>query len=226
MSEFSGIYEMAEAARYLHVTAPRRPPNYAAVRRWVRSGLPDPETITRPATELILSFEDLISLRMVVALRIAGFSLQHIRRVHADLRRITGYPHPFAIKDLWVSNTDIFVQMNGWLSVTKRGTYAMEFVKDWLREIRRPIDDTLDIGFKRTDGHEVAAKWSPYPNVLLNPLVQFGTPCIEGTRIPTGTVWDMYRAGDRPQAIANNYRVSITQIESALEWEKELAHIA
>ena len=38
MSEFLGMYEMAEAARYLHVTAPRRPPNYYAVRRWVRSG--------------------------------------------------------------------------------------------------------------------------------------------------------------------------------------------
>lgn len=225
MSDFLGMYEMAEAARYLHVTAPRRPPNYSAVRRWIRSGLPDPETISRPATELILSFEDLISLRMVVALRIAGFSLQHIRRVHNDLCRITGYSHPFAIKDLWISNTDIFVQMDGWLSVTKRGTYAMEFVKDWLREIRRPIDESLDIGFKRVNGHEIAADWSPHPNILLNPLIQFGAPCIEGTRIPTNTVWDMYRAGDRQQAIANNYRISLFQIESAVEWEKELASV-
>ena len=224
-TKFLGMYEMAEAARYLHVTAPRRPPNYSAVRRWIRSGLPDPDTTSKSASDLVLNFEDLISLRMVVALRIAGFSLQHIRRVHKELRRITGYPHPFAIKDLWVSDTDIFIEMDGWLSATKRGIYAMEFVKDWLREIKRPIDESLDIGFKRTNGHEVAVDWSPYEHVLLNPLVQFGSPCIAGTRIPTGTIWDMYCAGDKIQAIAANYKVAVSQIESAVKWEKELANV-
>ena len=226
MAGFVGMYEVAEAARYLHVTAPQRPPQYSAVHRWIRSGLPDPEAVIKPANELILTFEDLISLRMVVTLRIAGFSLQHIRRVHKELRRIMGYPHPFAIKDLWISETDIFVKMDGWLSATRNGAYAMDFVKDWLRQIRRPIDNSLDITFKKLNEYEIAAGWSPHSDVLLNPLIQFGTPCIEGTRIPTRSIWDMYRAGDKPEAIAMNYRVSHLQIESAIEWEREVASVA
>ncbi len=226
MAGFVGMYEVAEAARYLHVTAPQRPPQYSAVRRWIRSGLPDPETVVKPANELILTFEDLISLRMVVTLRIAGFSLQHIRRVHKELRRITGYSHPFAIKDLWISETDIFVEMDGWLSATRNGAYAMDFVKDWLRQIRRPIDNSLDIIFKKVNEYEIAAGWSPHAYVFLNPLIQFGTPCIEGTRIPTRSIWDMHRAGDKAEAIAMNYKVSRLQIESAIEWEREIASVA
>lgn len=226
MAEFAGMYEIAEAARYLHVTAPRTPPHYSSVRRWIRSGLPGPETVSKPAEDLILNFEDLISLRMIVALRVAGFSLQHIRRVHKELCYITSYPRPFAIKDLWVTETDIFIQMDGWLSATRNGMYAMDFIKEWLHEIRRPLEGTLDIVFKRTNGHEIAVNWSPYTYVLIDPLIQFGAPCIEGTRIPTSSVWDMYRAGDKPAAIAGNYKVSLAQVESALQWERELASLS
>lgn len=225
MAAFTGIYELPEAGRYLYVTAPQKPPHYSTLHRWVRSGLPIPEARSIPAKSLFLTFEDLVSLRMIVALRIAGFSLQHVRRVHKWLVEATGYPRPFAMKDLWVSETDIFIEMYGLLSVTRQGQFAMEFIKEWLRQLRRPLVDSLDLTFKEEHGKEIASSWMPHPYVVLDPLVQFGSPCLERTRIPTGAIWSMFLGGDRPTAIAKDYGVTLVKVQAGIEWEEKIAAI-
>jgi len=225
MSVFAGIYELTEASRYLYVTAPESSPHYSTFHRWVRSGLPLPEGSSIPTRDLTLTFEDLVSLRMIVTLRVAGFSLQHIRRVYQWLTEITGYRRPFALKDLWISQTEIFIEMEGLLSATRRGQYAMEFVKQWLSHLRRPLEDTIDLTFKKFDGKEVASSWTPYTYVVLDPLVQFGTPCIDGTRIPTKAIWSSFSGGDTLKAIARDYGVPLVKMESALEWERKIAGI-
>ncbi|MBT9148786.1 MAG: DUF433 domain-containing protein [Dehalococcoidia bacterium] len=225
MPGFEGVYELAEASRYLHATAPQKPPHYSTFRRWVRSGLTVPEAPPIPAKGLFITFEDLVSLRMVVALRVAGFSLQHIRRVHRWLKDTTGYPRPFALRDLWISETDIFIEMENLLSVTRGGQYAMEFIKEWLSRLRRPLAGSLDLAFRRVDGKEVACSWMPHSHVSLNPLIHFGAPCIEGTRIPTTAVWAMFLGGDKPEAIARDYGLPLIKVQSSLEWEKKIANL-
>ena len=224
MAAFAGIYELSEASRYLYVTAPEKRPNYYSLRRWVRSGLPSPEVRSVPAKDLFLTFEDLVSLRMITALRIAGFSLQHIRGVHKYLVNRTEYPRPFALRDLWVSETEIFTDMEGYfISATRRGQVAMEFIREWLYRLRRTLPDTLDLSFRKQNGNEIACAWMAYQCVLLDPLVQFGTPCIRGTRIPTKSVRYMFLGGDAPTAIARDYGVPLSDVECALEWEEKLA---
>lgn len=225
MGDFAGIYELPEAGQYLYVTTPRRPLHYTTLHRWVRSGLPAAEARDVPAKDLFLTFEDLISLRMIVALRAAGFSLQHVRRVHSWLKNATGYRRPFALKDLWVSETDIFVEMAGLLSATRRGQYALEFIRRWLRRIRRPRDGSLDLTFKVISGREIASSWTPHTYVVLDPLVQFGYPCLEQTRIPTRAVWSMFLGGDMPEAIAKDYGVPLAKVEAGLEWEETIAAV-
>jgi uncharacterized protein (DUF433 family) len=101
----------------------------------------------------------------------------------------------------------------------------MEFVREWLRHLRRPVDGALDLSFKKVNGKEVASAWMPHLHVVLNPLVQFGTPCVEGTRIPTRAVWSLFLGGDKPQAIATDYKLPVVKVESALEWEKKVAGV-
>jgi len=222
---YEGIYELCDAGRYLYVTAPQRLPHYTTIHRWVRSGLPSAEAQALPKRELFINFQDLVSLRMIISLRIAGFSLQHIRRVHKYLQNVTSHIRPFALKDLWVSETDIFIEMEGFLSATRRGQYAMEFIKEWLHRIRRPDIGSLDLTFKISNGREIASTWIPHPYIVLNPLVQFGAPCVQDTRIPTVAIWSMFMGGDTPEAIAQSYNIPFFKVESALEWEEEIARI-
>lgn len=222
---YEGVYELHNAGQYLYITAPQRLPHYTTIYRWVRSGLPSAEAQALPKRELFINFQDLVSLRMIISLRIAGFSLQHVRRVHKYVKGITGHKKPFALRDLWISKTDIFIQMEGYLSATKRGQYAMEFVKDWLQRIRRPDIGDLDLTFVKSDRGEIASTWTPQPHVVLNPLIQFGAPCLQDTRIPTVAVWSMFRGGDTPETIAKGYNVPLFKVQSALEWEEKLARI-
>ena len=224
MSTFSGTYELADAGRFISATAPGRPPHYRTIHRWVRSGLPNSDSTRVKAKEPFISFEDLISLRMIVALRQAEFSLKDVREVQRWLREATGYSRPFALKDLWLSDSEIFIDMEGFLlSATQRGQYAMDFVRGWLRQLQRPSVGTLDIMFEPFNGTARASAWTPHTNVVLNPKVQFGAPCIEGTRIPTKAVLSMIQGGDAPATLAKDYGVSLDRIESALAWEKRLA---
>lgn len=226
MPDFAGIYEVAETARYLQATAFGKRPAYQAVRRWTRSGLPYPTARSIPAKDLFLVFVDLVSLRMIVCLRQAGFSLQHIRKVHQWLQEAMKCDRPFAVRELWISESEVFINMERqWLSATRQGQYAMDFVKQWLSSLGPP-DRPLDMTFTASDGFSVASSWKPRPYILLDPLIQFGTPCIEGTRIPTRAVWSMVRGGDSPKAIARDYGVALDKIEAAIEWEQRLASLA
>lgn len=227
MSNYKGIYEIPEATQYLYITAPDKYTNYSTVRRWIRKDLFAPEARRIPIKELVINFEELVSLRMIVALRLAGFSLRQVREAHQWLIEKTGYRNPFALRDLWISDTEIFVELQGLLSITKKGQFSFEFLKGWLRKLRRPdcstIDSNLDLSFESINGKEVASKWTPHPCVVLNPLIQFGSPCIEDTRIPTRSAWAMFIGGDSPKSIAKSYSLPPFKVESALEWEKKIA---
>jgi uncharacterized protein (DUF433 family) len=222
---YQGIYELRNAGRYLYITAPQKLPHYTTIHRWVRTGLPSAEAQALPERELFINFQDLISLRMIISLRLAGFSLQHVRRVHAYLQELTGNRRPFALRDLWISSTDIFVKMETFLSATRHGQYAFEFIKVWLKRIRRPDIGDLDLTFVETDSGEIASTWTPQPHIVLDPLVQFGAPCLQDTRIPTIAVWSMVRGGDMPENIARGYSVPLFKVQAALEWEEKIAGI-
>ena len=64
-----------------------------------------------------------------------------------------------------------------------------------------------------------AAKWRPAQLILLDPKIQAGAPCIEGTRIPTTLVAKLNKAGEHKEDIAEDMRLNITQVNAALEYE-------
>jgi uncharacterized protein (DUF433 family) len=219
------LYELSEASRYLFATAPERPPHYVTVWRWARSGLAGQRE--RPVSGGLITFEELVSLRMVTALRLAGFSTQHVRQVHAWLKESTGYPRPFALRDLWVSETQVFVDMEQRLiSATREGQYAMEFIRGWLRKLRRPYDGFGEMEFANVEGHDVALLWRSHPHVVMRPSIQFGSPCVEGTRVPTRSIWLMRLGGDSETLISRAYGLTSEQTKAALEWEQLLAEAA
>jgi uncharacterized protein (DUF433 family)/DNA-binding transcriptional MerR regulator len=218
---YLGVYELREATRYFCVTTPVSPGAYPKVYRWVRYNYFTPRG-GEPGRRM-LTFHDLVTLRMVIALRASGFSLQHIRKVHHLLREITRFSHPFVLADLWVGESEIFTSFQGFLSATKRGQFAMDFLKEWLRHLERPAVGPSDLVFTAHKDWEVASAWIPQSHIILNPLIQFGAPCLEGTRIPTRTIWLMVLGGDQPRAIARDYGVPRDKVESALLWERKLA---
>ncbi|MFA9271261.1 MAG: hypothetical protein ACEQSX_10970 [Baekduiaceae bacterium] len=67
-----------------------------------------------------------------------------------------------------------------------------------------------------------AATWSPADRVVLNPLVQFGEPVIDGTRVLTAAVADLASAEGLDRA-ADWLAVDRAAAEAAVRFERQLA---
>lgn len=199
-----GIYTYAQAAAILgrgedSVKSSR-------VRSWIRTGLAPPSfQLDRWG---ILSFHDLVSLEVVRRLRAEGVSLQKVRQLEAKLR--DDYPErarPFAYEVFFTDGATI------WLQVRDEGDpYLVEAVG------RRPDHIVWDgaiasfateIRFDKEDKR--ALSWSPSKWVDIDPLVQFGSPVVKGTRIPVRTIEANLRAGN-PKEVADWYGLRVAQV--------------
>lgn len=219
---FEGIYEVSEAARYLLIDM-RHPDIRYRIRtrhliRWIHSGLSHPTLTQIPGRQLLLTFEDLISMRVIAFLRAHNYSFHKIREAESVIRLTTGHSRPFATDDLWAEKTgkpDIFADMASALLVaTRHGQMAF---RQLLQE------NLISVHGLTFDQRGVVATWSPRSGVLLHPQIQFGRPCIIGTRIPTSDITGMITAGDSIEFLAQSYDIKREQIEKAIAWETELA---
>ncbi len=68
----------------------------------------------------------------------------------------------------------------------------------------------------------MAISWEPLNGIVLEPQIQFGAPCIKGTRIPTRTLFGMVEAGDSKAWVAQAFGISQNAVQVACDWETRL----
>lgn len=214
-----GIYDLPNAARYLAAGKNEEitPLSSRTLIRWIRSGLAHRGLQHVSGRELLISFEDLISMRVIAVLRASGVTWPQIRKAEAWLREFTGHQRPFAIEEIWTIDTlnpsDLFARWANMVIATNRhGQLALENMKAHLI----PVSGL-------TFEHGIASIWEPQELVTLDPDIQFGAPCIKGTRIPTRSVWGMVAAGDPPKLVTSAYNISEEELAAALAWEEKVA---
>lgn len=223
--EFTGIYIAPEAALYLTATIKRDVPERTLLRPvssrrliyWIRVGLTTPTLAHVPGRELLITFEDMVSMRVISLLRALGVTWPKIHSAEKWLREQTGYERPFAVKRVWTETRDVFADFpSGFIAASRQGQLAFA---DLLGEYLQPVED---LTFSRHNGVHVAATWTPHVDVLINPRIQFGEPCIEGSRLSTRMLWRMWNGGDSLSYLMRAFELSQQQIENALEWEDRL----
>jgi uncharacterized protein (DUF433 family) len=69
----------------------------------------------------------------------------------------------------------------------------------------------------------VAQTWEPRKLIMLDPRVQFGAPCVKGTRIPTRAIRGMIEGGDPRELVLRAYEITDDELDAALAWEEQLA---
>ncbi len=214
-SRFVGIYGIPEAANYLSHTPPFTNGSSISTQRlryWIRTSVPIINPPDFPIARRLISFNDLISMRMVAVMRSRNVKLKDIRAAELYIRKEFGIEYPFINRDVWTHDSDIFIQFENYLlSASKYGQAAMDFLKDWIRKIE------IDMTFNQNNYVE---SWSPYTDITLDPKIQVGMPCISETRIPARSIWRKLIAGDSPEILADLYNISAPQIEHVIQWEK------
>lgn len=203
----SGVYDAQEASRLLAVPLP-------CIVRWAApttQGLPP---IVDPSFERAFSFIDLVSLAVAGQLWTRRVAEDDIRRGVTFLQQLSNHDKPLAYRDVvetlatsgraFIANVE-----DGWYDVGKGGQGAFnEIVRIYLK--RFSFDD---VG--------VARLWRPAQHVLLDPRIQAGAPCIEGTRIPTETVAAMTEV-DSAELVAEDLGLSLDEVRAAARFEATL----
>jgi uncharacterized protein (DUF433 family) len=226
---YSGIYTVGDAALYLRATTPpenvplkywlahRAPfvgPSSRHLYAWIRHGLRWDGLSDIPRHRLVLDFYDLIRMRMIVIMRSRGLSMPLIRRAEEEARRLTGSRQPFVTEQVWTSSSDVFLRLADMLvAASKGGQVAMSFLEEYLT----PVLHGISFGPDRK-----AASWRPSERVLIDPSVQFGSPCVEGTRIATETLSALREAGDSIETISRAYGLKERDVLAAIRWEETL----
>ena len=218
ISPFEGLYDIPSAARYLLAGRMKKeayPVTSRTLIRWIRNGLALEDLREVPGRELLISFEDLVSMRVIAALRSAGVTWPQIHRSESWLREFTGHKRPFALEEIWSTKPahDVYSKFSDMIIATSRsGQLALELMKEYLIPVS---------GLTFSDG--VVDTWEPRSLILLDPEVQFGAPCIEGTRIPSRAVWGMLQAGDSRALVRRAYRLREEELDAVISWEEALA---
>ena len=216
----AGVYDFTEAAQYLKAARhgaglyPRTPRTIAGwFRRWTAEG----EYSESRGGEFPVTFSDLISMRLVGALLVSGVAWPKIHTVARWLREHTEAQHPLASKDIW-SDEDLLEDVCSLLYpvIAASNPSGPEFAELALEYILPEHGLT----FAEKSGR--ATSWEIEKGIVLNPLVQFGAPCIKGTRIPVYAITGMVNAGDSAQSVAEDYRLPLDNVRRACDFERRI----
>lgn len=229
---YSGIYSIQDAAVFLRATTPPRVVQLAAWKRkrqqfigpssrhihsWIRrtaNGQLPPDD-----RHPVLNFEQLIRARMTVLFRTHGLPLATILEAEGNMRTMTGLPQPFVTQPMWSSSSDMYFEFEEMIRVATK-PHQLVF-GNVVREFMTPIHHGIEF-----DKSEIAMLWRPMPGVLIDPELQFGSPCVEGTRVETESLWSFRQSGEEEGGLADLFALSVEQVNQALAWEETLARAA
>ena len=215
---FVGVYSVKEASLYIRATMERTPifPRLTThhLHWWLRQGLGSEQPTEPDANNTFVNFLELVSFRIVATMRALGVPSRQIVTAQDQLMARYGWNYPFAMHQLWVAKPDVFAQLEGvHVAVSRFWQATLAFMEEYLIPVHGLIFDV----------NQQASEWRPSHGVLINPRFQFGEPCIEGTRIPTETIWAFYKAGDAIETIAQMYYLPTSKVQDALAWEEQIA---
>ena len=220
---YQGSYAVWDASVYVRATT-----DFSAIFErlstkhiyaWVREGIASEYLTGRRGKDVFLTFLDLVTLRAVAAFRASGLTPKEIVLAHRVLCEEFQTAHPFATEKFWAGKHELIIKKQGRpMSVLRRWQQAFEFLTEHLTPVHGLIFDS----------HDMASGWVPYGfrSVLFDPAIQFGEPCIKGTRIPTEAIWAFHDAGDSLEDLALMYGKPVKVLKQALIWERRLQEVA
>lgn len=209
----------AEGYTYRNAGAPRASPGVM------------PLSFQRIGREQDLTFAELLTLRLVRAFRDLKFGLPTIKRIAEQAAADYDLAAPFASRRFRTDGVRVFIE----LQTVKPGNdepgiprHERELIEVLTRQ--RNFADVVEPSLFANvewDGDD-AARWRPMgqgTSVVLDPLVSFGAPRIDGTGVPTAAIAAAVRAegsGDAAmQAVADWYGVPAAGVRDALRFETE-----
>lgn len=216
-----GLYSVSESAAVIRHRV-RKSTNNRLLLRWARSRneLEKFRPIIGPPLlvegEYLFTFEQLMELMTVAALRARGVTVKAIRRAHERGREKYG-DHPFAREGYRTDGIGIFTE------VGSAEAEELSRQQTFFEDIIKPI--LADVSYVDS----MAAQFSPLGNdrsVILDPRIAFGSPVDRESGVPTATLYAMSNSGESDESVADWYETSVESVRDAIEYETALRKAA
>ena len=205
------LYTPYEAARYLSMH-----PN--TVYYWIDTEAQSANLSV--AGKRSLTFQNLVELYVLKALReIHKVPLQKIRAAVDYFRNKEHIEHPLSDLQLSTDRHNIlYKEFSRLINASESGQLEFgEIIAPYLKRIERRPDN-------------VPVRIYPFTNkrhfgkfVSIDPCIQFGKPCVAGTRIKTSAIVERFKAGEKKAELAKDYELTPRQISEAISYEQGAA---
>lgn len=216
----NGLYEVGEAARLVS-WADGQPGagsfTCKQLRGWVDSGDGLLRWADVPGGNERLTFQALISLRLIFGVRRMGVPPAAITEGALRLQQMLEVDWPFASAGVWRREAPAFPCLSDLVAEWKHGREAMGFLELWLSE---------NAGALEFNEFGLAYAWRPVKNVLIHEGVVRGKPCVLGSRTPVWVVHSLYEQGESIADIAYDYGFTEEKVKDAVAWGKRVASAA
>lgn len=220
-----GIYSFGRAAEIVGVSPQslrqwtlgrRAPSGSASARPLVRLDILELEG------EHVLSFLNLVEVKLLSEFRRLNLPLQYIRQVVDVLEQSYDMTHPLACRRLQTDGRSIFAEIDEsgqFACVEIAGRRPNHVVFD---EVIRPLFKVIDF----VGSQELARRWYPLGRdggVVVDPAIAFGEPVLQASGVPTRALARQVSvAGDSVDAVAQWFELPKDAVETAMTFESGL----
>ena len=208
-----GVYALSDLRRYLAFSGTHEDAENAS--RWLRTAL---NPVVHRRWQADYSFSDLVSLFVVRELRRKGVKPRTIRDAETYLRAKWQTDRPFAREEIKTDGVEV-------LCDDDREADPEQIEGAGLRGqqiLRHTIEHDLE-GIFYAD--RIAACWTPASSVVVDPRVQFGSPVVAGTRVPTDAVAGVANQLGVEQAV-RRFDLPTEHVLNAIAFEDRIAAIS
>jgi uncharacterized protein (DUF433 family) len=220
-----GTYSLAQSERLTRVprdTIRRWTQGYSYPYRGERRSSPPLIATDTPKVDGIpvLSFADIMEVRFLDAFRRHGVSPRAIRVASFRAQELLGRPRPFSTKIFKTDGRTIMAEL-------VRGTgdpMLLDLVRDQF-QFSKIVGPYLYFGIQFNDLKE-PQRWWPLGEdrgVVVDPNRSFGAPIVNDTGIQTTILFAGFKAEGSLDFVSEWYRVPISAVEDAIEFEESLA---
>lgn len=223
----TGLYSIPQAARLVGA-------NTRSVRRWLlgysrkdhghAKAMPPLWRTQHSSYELdepVIGFRDLLELRLVAAFANYGVSLRTIRATADAARALFETDYPLTMRRFLTDGHRIFSEVieaedDIRMIEPERRQYVFTHI----------VTPSLYSGIEFNGN--AASRWFPLGEsdklVVLDPELQFGTPIVAETGVPTDTLYASYLAeGRNASKVASIFEVHLREVNAAVRFEEQLA---
>lgn len=204
----SGLYDASEVALIVGLMPDQ-------VVRWTTDSAHGAPPVV-PTFDRLYSFADLVALTVVRQIRRRDVTDRHLRRGVSELRERFGFDSPLAVVEVLE------------LLATSGDSFLLRQSGDEFDDIGRggqgTFREVVELDLRRIEFADGGgpARWRPVDGVVIDPNIQAGAPCVEGTRVPTAVIGSRLDT-ETPSDIAFDLDLELAAIEVAAQFEALLA---